>query len=78
MCEDKKNPMDDIVPQMRNTFNNSKGRKFKETEKYTASDSKTISAGSPYSNCDKANPSIYVNEETGEATNTSCILYSIL
>ena len=43
---------------MRKTFSNNKGRKLKETEKYTASDSKTNSAGSPYSNCDKANPSI--------------------
>jgi hypothetical protein len=70
--------MEDIVPQIKNTFNNSNGRKVNETEKYNASESKTISAGSPYSNCDNANPSMYVNEETGEATNTSCILYSIL
>ena len=43
---------------MRKTFNNNKGRKFIETEKYTASESKTSSAGRPYNNCDKANPSI--------------------
>ncbi len=70
--------MEDIVPQIKKIFTIKRGKKVIEVEKYTAREDKTSNAGKPYNNSENAKPSIYVNGETGEATNISCILYSSL
>jgi len=58
MWEDKKKPIEDIVPQMKKTFKRSSGRKAIEVEKNTAKEIKTINAGNPYKSSDNANPNI--------------------
>lgn len=67
-----------MVPQIRKTFKRSNGRKAIDVEKNTANEIKIINAGNPYKSSDNANPNIYTIGEIGEATKTSCILYSIL
>jgi hypothetical protein len=78
MCEDKKNPIADIAPQTKKIFENSKGKFVIDVPKYNTRIIRTIRAGKPNNSSERERPAIYVSGETGDATNTSCILYSVL
>jgi hypothetical protein len=67
-----------MVPHIKKIFTIKRGKNEIEVEKKTARAANTNKAGKPYNNSENARPSIYVNGETGEATNISCILYSSL
>ena len=78
MCDDKKKPIADIEPQIRRIVATSNGTLIIDAPVTTTRDAKTISAGSPKRSSDNARPIIYVKGDTGDATNKSWILYSVL
>ena len=49
-----------------------------EVQKNAASPASTLNAGNPNNSYDNASPVMYVKGETGDATKTSWILYSVL
>jgi hypothetical protein len=63
--------MADIDPHVNNIVEISKGRVAMELPKRAARTERTVSAGNPNNNCEKANPVMYVKGETGDATNKS-------
>ena len=78
MCDERKKPIADIEPQMSKIVAASSGILAIEAPNIRTSDANTIRAGNPKSNSDNASPIIYVSGETGDATKTSWILYSVL
>ena len=78
MCDERKNPIADIDPQIKSIVATSSGMLDTDPPKSITSDASAMSAGSPKSNSDSASPIMYVNGDTGDATKTSCILYSVL
>jgi hypothetical protein len=63
--------MADIDPHINKIVEISKGRVAMELPKRAARAARTVRAGNPNNNCDNANPVMYVNGETGDATNKS-------
>jgi hypothetical protein len=63
--------MADMDPQINNIVEINRGSVAIELPKRAASTAKTVRAGNPNNNCEKANPVMYVNGDTGDATNKS-------
>jgi hypothetical protein len=78
ICDDRKKPIADIEPQIKKIVESSSGMLLMEVPKKAASTVSTVNAGNPNNSCDNASPVMYVKGETGEATKTSWILYSVL
>jgi hypothetical protein len=78
ICEDRKKPIADIDPHIKNIVEISSGMLLIEVPKKAASPASTVKAGNPNKSWDNDSPVMYVNGETGEATKTSWILYSVL
>ena len=70
--------MADIDPQMSRIVATSSGMLSIDPPLRMTSDASAIRAGSPKSSSDSASPIMYVNGDTGDATKTSCTLYSVL
>jgi hypothetical protein len=70
--------MADIDPQIKKIVEINNGMLLIEVPKNAASTVSTANAGNPNNSCDNASPVMYVNGETGDATKTSWILYSVL
>jgi hypothetical protein len=58
MCEDRKNPIEDIEPHTSNVVIISSGKKIEEARIRVANDNKTINAGNPKRICEIARPTM--------------------
>lgn len=58
MCEDRKNPIEDIEPHTNNVVIISRGMKIEEERNKVANDNKTSNAGNPKRICEIARPTM--------------------